>query len=164
MNRFIRTFTTLLLLISGVSALRAELIDPVELDTKEFESSIREILDPLSDQRLIAGYYLSIDQFGKPLLEVSEGFADDEAELKPSGQTLFAVASMTKPLTALATIKLVSEGRISLDDPVAEYLPQFSNPLVALAGSYDSQLEPARSPMLVKHLLTHTSGLTRSVC
>lgn len=162
MNRFIRTFSTLLLLISGASALRAELIDPVELDTKEFESSIREILDPLSDQRLIAGYYLSIDQFGKPLLEVSEGFADDEAELKPSGQTLFAVASMTKPLTALATIKLVSEGRISLDDPVAEYLPQFSNPLVALAGSYDSQLEPVRSPMLVKHLLTHTSGLTYS--
>ena len=47
--------------------------------------------------------------------------------------------------------------------PYQNIFPQFSNPLVvAFGGSYDSQLEAARSPMLVKHLLTHTSGLTYS--
>ena len=136
--------------------------ESVPVDLNELERDIREVLDPLTDQRLIPGYFLTLHRSGETLLEISEGFADDELQLVPSKQTLYSIASMTKPLTALATVKLFSEGRISLDDPVSKYLPQFSNPLVAFGGSYDSQLEAARSPMLVKHLLTHTSGLTYS--
>ena len=133
-----------------------------DYDIAGLEKDIREILDPLSGQKLISGYFLSIRRNGEPLLDISEGFADDDSELKPNSNTLYAVASMTKPLTALAAVKLVSEGRLRLEDPVAKYLNDFSNPLVALGGSYDSQLEMAEGPMLVRQLLTHTSGLTYS--
>ena len=136
--------------------------ESVSVDLKNLERDLREVLDPLTDQRLIPGYFLTLHRSGEVLLEISEGFADDESKLMPSEQTLYAVASMTKPLTALASVKLFSEGRLSPDDPVSKFLPQFSSPLVALGGSYDSQLEPVRSPMLISHLLTHTSGLTYS--
>jgi CubicO group peptidase (beta-lactamase class C family) len=134
----------------------------VQYDIAGLEKDVREVLEPLTDQKLISGYFLSIRRYGEPLLDLSEGFADDESKLRPSPNTLYAVASMTKPLTALAVIKLVSEGRLRLEDPVAKYLNEFSNPLVALGGSYDNQLEAAEGPMLVRQLLTHTSGLTYS--
>ena len=128
----------------------------------EFEREIRQVVDPLVDQRLISGYFLSIHRFGEPILEISNGSADDELSLAPGQDVLYAVASMTKPVTALAIVQLIDKGRLSLEDPLSKYIPQFENMLVAEGGSYDSQLEPARSPILIKHLLTHTSGLTYS--
>lgn len=148
--------------VSWAYQVQGSSIQAVQYDIAGLEKDVREVLEPLTDQKLISGYFLSIRRYGEPLLDLSEGFADDESKLRPSPNTLYAVASMTKPLTALAAIKLVSEGRLRLEDPVAKYLNEFSNPLVALGGSYDNQLEAAEGPMLVRQLLTHTSGLTYS--
>jgi CubicO group peptidase (beta-lactamase class C family) len=73
---------------------------------------------------------------------------------------LFWIASMTKPMTALALMMLVDEGKVNLDDPVAKYLPEFNGVMLAAEQDKDHVLlrRPAR-PIKVRDLLTHTSGL-----
>jgi methyl acetate hydrolase len=76
--------------------------------------------------------------------------------------TIFRIASMTKPVTSVAVMMLVQEGDIGLDDPIADYLPSFESARVletfdAVTRHYTSR--PAARPITVRHLLTHTSGL-----
>ena len=76
--------------------------------------------------------------------------------------SIFRIASMTKPVTSVAVMMLVQEGDIGLDDPVSQYLPAFEDLKVienfnAADKSYTTR--PAKTPMTVRHLLTHTSGL-----
>lgn len=73
--------------------------------------------------------------------------------------SLYRIYSMTKPVVAAATVLLVEDGRLALEDPVAKYVPEFADLKVA-AGALDA-LEPAR-PMTVAHLLTHSCGLVNS--
>jgi CubicO group peptidase (beta-lactamase class C family) len=76
--------------------------------------------------------------------------------------SIFRLASMTKPVTSVAVMMLVEEGKVALDDPVEKYLPTFKDAKVftsfnAADKSYTSR--PASTPVTVRHLLTHTSGL-----
>ena len=76
--------------------------------------------------------------------------------------SIFNIASMTKPVTSVAVMMLVQEGDIGLDDPISDHLPAFENPRVIerfnpADKSYESR--PAAGPITVRHLLTHTSGL-----
>jgi CubicO group peptidase (beta-lactamase class C family) len=83
---------------------------------------------------------------------IAVGLANQEKQTKMSADTLFGVMSMTKPITATALMILVDEGKLSLDDPVAKYIPAF-------ADSKTESGEPVRG-LAVRHVLTHTSGLT----
>jgi CubicO group peptidase (beta-lactamase class C family) len=77
----------------------------------------------------------------------------DVAGNKPATpQTIFRIASMTKPVTSLAIMMLNEEGKVGLDDPVTKYLPEFSN-IRTLAG------RPPKRPITMRDLLTHTSGI-----
>jgi len=75
--------------------------------------------------------------------------------------SLFQVASMTKPVTTVAALQLVEQGKVDLDEPVARHLPQFEK--VQVLQGFDSAgnptLRPAAAPPTLRHLLTHTSGL-----
>jgi CubicO group peptidase (beta-lactamase class C family) len=80
--------------------------------------------------------------------------------------TIFNMASMTKPVTSVAIMMLVDEGKLTLDDDVAKYLPKYKNPLViSQFNETDATYEtrPARRPITIRHLLTHTSGLGYAV-
>jgi CubicO group peptidase (beta-lactamase class C family) len=70
--------------------------------------------------------------------------------------SLFAIASMTKPITATAILILVEEGRLRLTDPVSQFIPQFKDLKVAVTLS---QTAPANRPITIRDLLTHTSGI-----
>jgi CubicO group peptidase (beta-lactamase class C family) len=75
---------------------------------------------------------------------------------------IFNIASMTKPVTSVAIMMLVNEGKLKIDDDVAKYLPKFKDPKVitkfnAADGTYDTR--PAKRPITIRHLLTHTSGI-----
>jgi CubicO group peptidase (beta-lactamase class C family) len=85
----------------------------------------------------------------------------DLASGAPYGlDTIVRVYSMTKPITAVAALMLYEEGRLHLDDPVAEFLPGFDAPLVLRANATAlDQVEPARAAPTLHTLLTHTSGL-----
>jgi CubicO group peptidase (beta-lactamase class C family) len=74
---------------------------------------------------------------------------------------LWRIYSMTKPVTSVAALMLLDEGRFRLDDPVARFLPAFADPRVYVSGSgAEMKTRPAEQPLLIRHLLTHTSGLT----
>ena len=72
--------------------------------------------------------------------------------------TIFRIASMTKPITSVAVMMLFEEGAFLLTDPVSKYLPEFKDMRVLVEGSTE-ETEPAKRPITIKHLLTHTSGL-----
>ena len=76
--------------------------------------------------------------------------------------TIFRIYSMTKPLTSVALMMLVEEGRIALDDPVHRYIPDWRNLGVFVAGTDKTgmQTRPLKRPMLIVDLLRHTAGLT----
>jgi len=76
--------------------------------------------------------------------------------------SIFRIASMTKPVTSVAIMMLVEEGRLALDDDVSKYLPEFKNLQVISRldlskGTYETR--PAKRPITIRHLLTHTSGI-----
>jgi methyl acetate hydrolase len=90
------------------------------------------------------------------------GVADVSSGRALTDDALFRIASMTKPITSVAALQLVEQGRFGLDDPVEKYLPEFANLKVfesfePASGGY--RLRPAARPPTVRHILTHTSGL-----
>lgn len=88
------------------------------------------------------------------------GYGDIEKKVPVSEQELFRIFSMTKPVTAVALMMLWEEGRFELDDPVAEYIPEFAGTEVYLTDTDPPVLIPQNEPITIRHLLTHTSGLT----
>lgn len=88
------------------------------------------------------------------------GLADVERKIPMKRDTIFRIASMTKPITALAIMQLVEEGKINVEDPVEKYLPEFKGQMLVASrdGETVTLKKPAR-PIAVKDLLTHTSGI-----
>ena len=77
--------------------------------------------------------------------------------------TLFRIYSMTKPITGAAAALLIEDGRLSLDQPVADFVPEFSRLTVAVDPETSLDARPAQTVMTMRHLLTHTSGLTYTI-
>ncbi|HSE43101.1 MAG TPA: serine hydrolase domain-containing protein [Acidobacteriota bacterium] len=73
---------------------------------------------------------------------------------------IFRIASMTKPVTSVAVMMLVEQGKLSLDDPVSKYLPDFKNTQVGTVRNESFELTPLQHQITIRHLLTHTSGIT----
>jgi CubicO group peptidase (beta-lactamase class C family) len=93
------------------------------------------------------------------------GKADVASHRPMSADSIFRIASMTKPITSLAAMMLVEQGRLRLDDPIAKYLPEFSRVQVLTSwhepdGTYDGR--PPKRPITIRDLLTHTSGIAYS--
>jgi CubicO group peptidase (beta-lactamase class C family) len=94
------------------------------------------------------------------------GYQDLESKTPMRTDTIFRLASVTKPVTCAGIMILVDEGRLSLIDPVEKYLPEFKglklNPCGTLAG-YNCALVPPSRPVNILDLMTHTSGLPGTV-
>jgi CubicO group peptidase (beta-lactamase class C family) len=98
---------------------------------------------------------------GKVVQTAGVGWRDVEARLPIERNTLFRIASMTKPITSTAALMLLEEGRLALNDPIARWAPEFSEMRVLRSptGPLD-QTDPAERPITFEDLLTHQSGLT----
>ena len=93
------------------------------------------------------------------------GWRDIEAQLPIEHDTIFRIASMTKPITSVAALMLADEGKIALGDPIAAYAPEFSE--MRILKSPDGPLDEAESStrdITFEDLLTHRSGLTYGDC
>ena len=104
----------------------------------------------------IAGAYLLVARHGKVAFQ--EGFGvQGPGQTAPVGpETIFRVFSMTKPVVSVVAMTLVEDGKLDVDAPVSKYLPEFKDLKVWQA---DRSTVPAAKPMLVRHLMSHTSGL-----
>src|SRR6201995_2552669 len=98
---------------------------------------------------------------GKVVHSAVQGFADLERKALVKDDTIFRIYSMTKPITSIAFMMLVEEGRVALDEPVHKYIPEWKNLGVFQAGVWPAFLTRAPSqPMRIIALMRHTSGLT----
>lgn len=106
------------------------------------------VIDKAVAEQLV-GVVVVIARDGKIVYSRAAGFADREASVAMREDTLFRLASMTKPIVSVAALALVDQGKLSLDDPVTKWLPDFR-----------PKLADGREPVItVRHLITHTSGL-----
>jgi CubicO group peptidase (beta-lactamase class C family) len=112
------------------------------------------------DAGVLAGAVTLVWQRGN-ILQVNEiGSRDVEAKLPMQRDTIFRIASMTKPVTVAAALSLAQEGKLTLNDPVSRWLPELADMqvLVDPTGPLDRTV-PARRPITVDDLMTHRSGL-----
>lgn len=115
----------------------------------------------LVDDGRLPGYLVSVARHGRVAHLTTYGHRDRAAGLPVESDTVWRIYSMTKPVTSVAALILVEEGRVSLDDPVSRYIPSFTDSRVYESGSGpDTRTRPADQPVLVRHLMTHTAGLT----
>lgn len=108
-----------------------------------------------------AGIVTLLARDGKVVDFRAYGSQDIDAKTPMARDTIFRIASMTKPITSVAIMMLVEEGRIALTDPASKFIPAFKDSKVVVKdGPSASALEPARRPITVRDLLTHRSGIT----
>lgn len=122
---------------------------------------LTQLLDSYVEQGRIAGAVVEIRQDGRPAFSIAVGWRDKEARAPMQKNTIFRIASQTKALTSVAAMMLMEEGKLLLSDPVGKYLPEWSKTTVAVAradGGYD--VVPARRPITIRDLLTHTAGIS----
>ncbi|MBE6556139.1 MAG: beta-lactamase family protein [Ruminococcaceae bacterium] len=118
-----------------------------------------EKLEALMDTLPVCGYPvadLSVTHHGKEVFRRMVGYADTERTVPVSENDLFWIFSCTKIATCALALKLVEEGKLSLDDEVAKYLPAYGTLFVRREGDRLSRLQ---SPMRIWHLFTMTAGL-----
>ena len=111
------------------------------------------------------GAVVLIVRNGKIVMFDSFGFRDKEAKVAMTNDTIFRIASMTKPIVTVAAMILMEEGKLTLADPVSRFIPAFTETKVAVPkkkddGTVEYALEPQARPMTVQDLMRHTSGLT----
>jgi CubicO group peptidase (beta-lactamase class C family) len=124
-------------------------------------AAIAPMLRAAVERGEIAGAVTLVARHGRVAALDSAGFRNLARRTPAGAGTLFRIASMTKPVTSVAVLMLVEEGRIRLGDPVARYIPAFADMKVgAGAGAGRGPFTPARRAITIHDLLTHRSGLT----
>ena len=127
----------------------------------EAVASPRAVLEEAVREGLIPGAVGLIAVDGEVVFREAFGWKDIEAQDPMTEDTIFRIASMTKPVTSTAVMMLVEEGRLALDDPVSRFIPEFAHPNVVVNGSDgDHSVAPARGEITIRHLLTHTAGIS----
>jgi CubicO group peptidase (beta-lactamase class C family) len=115
-----------------------------------------ELLNRFVADRKIAGAVAAVARRGKLVYLQAAGMQDLESRAPMTDRSLFRIYSMTKPVTAVAAMMLHERGRFALNDPVAKYIPEFANLVVASPDG--ATRSPARA-ITIQDLLLHTSGL-----
>jgi CubicO group peptidase (beta-lactamase class C family) len=122
--------------------------------------SIAETLQPFVNNHELAGAVTLVANSEQILAIDTVGYADISTKTPMKADSLFWIASMTKPMTCVALMMLVEEGKIQLDAPISQYLPEYKDAWVAVESDKDRILlrRPQRA-VTVRDLMRHTSGL-----
>jgi CubicO group peptidase (beta-lactamase class C family) len=115
----------------------------------------------------LPGAVILIQQHGRPLYLKSFGVQDVRTGTPMNPDTIFAIHSMTKPITCLAAMMLVDDGKLSLSDPLYKYIPSFAKSEVGhevkmMDGKVAVELVPPTRPVTILDLMRHTSGISYS--
>ena len=122
---------------------------------------VNERMQSYIDDGKLAGALTMLVRRGEAFHFETYGVQDFESGVPVSGDTIFRLYSMTKPITSVAAMMLYEEGRFSLDDPVGKFIQDFANMQVFDGmGETGMRLVDQDSPITIRHLLTHTSGLS----
>lgn len=143
-----------------LSLLLCLLLFPLSIHAAEPNPALKAALQGFIDSGELSGVVTFVGNKDGVIDVQVAGLADVERNVPMRRDSLFRIASMTKPITALAVMQLVEEGKVYVDDPVEKYLPEFKGQMIVAARDKDTLTlkKPSRS-ITVKDLLTHTSGL-----
>jgi CubicO group peptidase (beta-lactamase class C family) len=112
-------------------------------------ASIESVVEQAIAEKRLVGAVVLVSHDGKLIYQGAKGYADRESKRPMQLNTVFRLSSVTKPIVSAAALALVEQGKISLDDPVTKWIPQFQ-----------PKLENGDAATItVRQLLTHTSGL-----
>ena len=154
----LRLMGAALMLVAGVpgAELMARSFDPTRL--QRLDAAIE---GAIAEDRL-AGAVMYLAQDGATAHFKAYGMSDREARKPMQPDAIMRIASMSKAVTTVAALMLYEEGHFLLRDPIANHLPAFKNPVVAVAGKDGAAYttEPAKQPIRVIDLMRHTAGLT----
>jgi CubicO group peptidase (beta-lactamase class C family) len=131
----------------------------LELDPARLHR-IDSVMQRLVDQEKIAGAVTLVLRNGRVAQHGAYGYADKAVGRPMTREAIFRIASQTKAVTSVAAMILVEEGRLGLGDPVGNYLPSFAKTTVATRADTGRVISPARRPITVGDLLTHTAGIS----
>jgi CubicO group peptidase (beta-lactamase class C family) len=112
------------------------------------------------DEERLAGGVVLVLQDGKPAYERAFGWRDKQAGSRMTTDTIFRIASQTKALTSVAILSLMEEGKIGLSDPAGRFIPAFAKTTVAPLNGSEGSAVPAKRPITIRDLLTHTAGIS----
>jgi CubicO group peptidase (beta-lactamase class C family) len=142
--------------LGGTAVMDVPLVAPESIGfsaagLKSYEQALRAFVD---EQRL-AGFTTLVARHGKVAAFDAYGYKDVSAKTPLTRDTIFRIASMTKPIVGVALMTLWEEGKWKLDDPVAAHIPEFKNLQVKSEGS---SLVAQSHPMTMRELMSHTAG------
>lgn len=131
---------------------------------------IDDVMTRYMDNDYISGSITAVARHGETVHFSAQGYMDRENAIDMRDDAIFRMASMSKPVTGVAILMMLEEGKLRLEDPVSKFIPEFTNTTVAMLT--DPNAEPSRDPdiyrtpasreITVRDLLTHTSGLASS--
>ena len=130
---------------------------------------INDLIERYMADQQISGAVTMVARHGQIAHVESQGWMDREEQKPMRRDAIFRMASMSKPVTAVAILMLLEEGKLRLSDPVSAFIPEFTNTQVAIAVDENARPEPGEIPahytvpaqreITLRDLLTHTSGL-----
>lgn len=129
---------------------------------------IRTTMQRYVDKGLVPGVVTLVARRGRVVYFDAIGYRDVDAKAPMTTDTIFRIASMTKPIASVALMMLYEEGHFLLNDPISKFLPEFTSMKVAQGapaaetGGVPYKLVPAARPITIKHILTHTAGFPNS--
>ena len=164
-------------------AIRNEIVPMQSMDRRAFMSALALVMAPAvvsaealrSAQALVQaflarhtgpgklpGAVLAVQRTGAEPRFVSVGTIAPDSDTAMTPDSLFRIYSMTKPITCMAVLKLMEDGKLQLDQPLSDILPEFSQMRV-ITDLATMETRPATRPILIRHLLTHTAGFSYSI-
>ena len=153
-------------LLAGHGALAQELprVTPEQLGlSSQRLDHIATLVEDAVARNEVAGAVTLVARLGRVGHLEAVGWRDIERQAPMETDTLFRIASMTKAVTSVAVMQLYERGSLLLSDPVSRYLPAFAEMRVQreeAGADAEAVLEPVQRPITIRHLLTHTSGLS----
>lgn len=141
--------------------------EDVGMSTERLERLDR-VMQAYVDRGEVAGVVSLVARRGKVVHFSTFGHREIESGTAMTHDTIFRIASMTKPITSVALMMLYEEGYFQLRDPISKWLPEFADMRVAMPSTYDElgragyRTVAASRPITVQHILTHTAGLANN--
>jgi CubicO group peptidase (beta-lactamase class C family) len=164
-----KAVTLLVVVLAATAAVASQSTDGRRLAlAPDRLARVDQALQQYVDENRIAGIVALVLRDGKPVYERAFGWRDKEAGRRMTTDAIFRIASQTKALTSSAILMLVEEGKIGLNDPASRFIPTFAKTTVAVRSEPGSgpligsgvSFVPAKRPITIRDLLTHTAGIS----
>jgi CubicO group peptidase (beta-lactamase class C family) len=149
--------------LAGFGAIAAFVPQPLLALAGEKYPTLKAAIDAYITEKKAAGIIAAVGRGTAAADVISRGTIALDSETPMDMDSLFRAYSMTKPITGMATMILIGEGKMKLDQPISDFLPEFKDMTVLVDGTKSLDAVPAKNPITIRNLLTHTAGLGYSI-